>query len=177
MSRLAKKPIQIPEKTDVSYAGGVLTVKGPLGTLTKTFRPEIEVKIENKEVTLTPVRNSLDILALWGTYAAHLKNMLAGVNTLYTKKLIVEGIGFKSDVKGKELVLALGFSHPVIMPIPEGLKVTAEKNIITISGIDCELVGQFAAKVRSMKKPEPYKGKGVRYEGEVIRRKQGKKSV
>jgi large subunit ribosomal protein L6 len=181
MSRIAKKPITIPEKTDVTYAGGVITVKGPLGSLSKIFRPEIEIKIENKEVTLTPVRNSLDILALWGTYASHLRNMLAGVNTPYTKKLIVEGIGFKSDVKAKgkdsDLVLALGFSHPVIMPIPEGLKVTAEKNVITISGMDCELVGSFAAKVRAKKKPEPYKGKGIRYENEVIRRKQGKKSV
>lgn len=177
MSRLAKKPIAIPEKTDVSYAGGVLTVKGPLGELKKIFRPEIEIKIENKEVTLTPVRNSLDVLALWGTYASHLNNMLAGVTTAYTKKLIVEGIGFKSDVKGKELVMSLGFSHPVVMTIPEGIKVTAEKNVITITGIDCELVGQFAAKVRAKKKPEPYKGKGIRYDGEVIRRKQGKKSV
>jgi large subunit ribosomal protein L6 len=177
MSRIAKKPIAIPEKTDVTYANGVLTVKGPLGTLTRTLRPEIDIKIENKEVTLTPVRNSLDILALWGTYASHLRNMMSGVNTLYTKKLVVEGIGFKSDVKGKELHLALGFSHPVVMPIPEGLKVTAEKNVITISGMDTEMVGAFAANVRAMKKPEPYKGKGIRYEGEVIRRKQGKKSV
>ncbi len=177
MSRIAKKPIAIPEKTEVSYANGNLTVKGPLGSLSKTFRPEIEVKIENNEVTLTPVRNSLDILALWGTYAAHLKNMLLGVHTAFQKKLIVEGIGFKSDVKGKELVMALGFSHPVNMVIPEGLKVTAEKNVITVSGMDCELVGSFAANVRSMKKPEPYKGKGVRYDNEVIRRKQGKKSV
>ena len=177
MSRIAKKPIAIPEKTDVSFAAGVLTVKGPLGELKKTLRPDIEVKVENKEVTLTPVRNSLDVLALWGTYASHLRNMMAGVHTAFVKKLIVEGIGYKSDVKGKELVMALGFSHPVNMIIPEGLKVTAEKNIITISGMDCELVGLFAAQVRGMKKPEPYKGKGIRYEGEVIRRKQGKKSV
>lgn len=177
MSRIAKKPIAIPEKTDVTYANGTLTVKGPLGELKKEFRPEIEVKIENKEVTLTPARQSLDILALWGTYAAHLKNMLSGVNTPFVKKLVVEGIGFKSDVKGAELVMALGFSHPVKIAIPAGLKVTAEKNVITVSGIDCELVGQFAAKVRAMKKPEPYKGKGIRYEDEVIRRKQGKKSV
>ncbi len=177
MSRIAKKPIAIPEKTEVSYSAGVLTVKGPLGTLTKTLRPEIEVKVENKEVTLTPLRNSLDILALWGTYGSHLKNMLAGVNTLYQKKLIVEGIGFKSDVKGKELTMALGFSHPVKVIIPDTLKVTAEKNVITITGMDCEEVGQFAAKVRSLKKPEPYKGKGIRYDDEVIRRKQGKKSV
>ncbi len=177
MSRIAKKPIAIPEKTDVTFVGGVLTVKGPLGEIKKIFKPEIEVKIENKEVTLTPVRTSLDVLALWGTYASHLRNMLAGVHTAYTKKLIVEGIGFKSDVKGTSLHLALGFSHPVIMPIPAGLKVTAEKNVITISGIDPELVGLFSAQVRAMKKPEPYKGKGIRYETEVIRRKQGKKSV
>lgn len=177
MSRIAKKPIIIPEKTDVSYAHGVLTVKGPLGEIKKTFRSEIEVKIENNEVTLTPVRQSLDLLALWGTYASHLRNMLAGVNTAFVKKLIVEGIGYKSDVKGSDLHLALGFSHPIVVPIPAGLKVTAEKNVITVSGVDCEMVGQFAAKVRSLKKPEPYKGKGVRYDTEVIRRKQGKKSV
>lgn len=177
MSRIAKKPIAIPEKTTVTYANGVLTVKGPLGELKKDLKPEIEVKIENNEITLTPVRNSLDILSLWGTYGSHVRNMMAGVNTLYVKKLIIEGIGFKSDVKGKELHMSLGFSHPVVMSIPDALKVTAEKNVVTISGMDCELVGQFAAKVRSMKKPEPYKGKGIRYEDEVIRRKQGKKSV
>lgn len=177
MSRIAKKPIAIPEKTTVAYANGVITVKGPLGELKKDFKPEIEVKIENNEVTLTPIRKSLDVMALWGTYGSHLQNMLAGVNTLYQKKLIVEGIGFKSDVKGTELHMALGFSHPVQVAIPAGLKVTAEKNVITISGIDKELVGLFAAKVRSQKKPEPYKGKGIRYDDETIRRKQGKKSV
>jgi len=177
MSRIAKKPIAIPEKTEVMYSGGTVTVKGPLGELKKEFRPEIEVKIGNGEVLLSPTRNSLDVLALWGTYGSHLRNMMAGVNTPYQKKLIVEGIGFKSDVKGKELVLALGFSHPVKVSIPDNLKVTAEKNVITVSGIDCEAVGQFAAKVRALKKPEPYKGKGIRYDDEVIRRKQGKKSV
>ena len=177
MSRIAKKPIPVPEKTEVTYDFGTLTVKGPLGTLTKEFKQDIAVKIENNEVTLTPTRNSLDVLALWGTYGSHLRNMLAGVNTPYVKKLVVEGIGFKSDVKGSELHMALGFSHPVIIPIPANLKVTAEKNVITISGIDCEAVGQFAAQVRAKKKPEPYKGKGIRYEDEVIRRKQGKKSV
>jgi large subunit ribosomal protein L6 len=103
--------------------------------------------------------------------------MLEGVHKAFEKKLIVEGIGFKSDVKGKELHMALGFSHPVILNIPEGLKVIAEKNVITVSGMDIENVGHFVAKVRSMKKPEPYKGKGIRYSDEVIRRKQGKKSV
>jgi large subunit ribosomal protein L6 len=177
MSRIAKRPIAIPEKTDVSYAAGVLTVRGPLGELKKTLRPEISIKIENNEITLVPVRHSLDILALWGTYASHIRNMLAGVHKAFEKKLIVEGIGFKSDVKGKELHLSLGFSHPVMREIPDGLKVTAEKNIITVSGMDTEKVGQFVAQIRSLKKPEPYKGKGIRYSDEVIRRKQGKKSV
>ncbi|MDP3962731.1 MAG: 50S ribosomal protein L6 [bacterium] len=177
MSRIAKNPIPIPEKTEVSYSSGTIVVKGPLGSLTKEFHPEIEVKIEDNKVILTPVRKSIDVLALWGTYASHIKNMLAGVNTPYQKKLIVEGIGFKSEVKGSELHMALGFSHPVMVKIPDDLKVTAEKNVITVSGIDCERVGQFAASVRSLKKPEPYKGKGIRYDDEVIRRKQGKKSV
>ena len=177
MSRIAKRPIAIPEKTDVSYTAGILTVKGPLGELKKTLRPEISVKIENNEITLVPVRHSLDVLALWGTYASHIRNMLAGVHKVFEKKLIVEGIGFKSDVKGKELHLSLGFSHPVMREIPDGLKVTAEKNIVTVSGVSAEKVGGFASNVRTLKKPEPYKGKGIRYEGEVIRRKQGKKAA
>ena len=114
---------------------------------------------------------------LLGTYYSHIKNMIAGVNKPYEKKLIVEGIGFKADVKGKDLVLALGFSHTITMPIPADLKVVSEKNNLTISGIDCEKVGQFAAEIRSKKKPEPYLGKGVRYADEVIRRKQGKKAA
>ena len=177
MSRIAKKPIAIPEKTEVTISGGLLTVKGAAGTISRQFRPEIGIAVEGGNIMLTPVRQSIDILALWGTYASHIRNMMEGVNKPFEKKLIVEGIGFKADVKGKELAMSLGFSHPVNMPIPEGLKVTAEKNIITVSGINCETVGQFVAKVRSMKKPEPYKGKGIRYEKEVIRRKQGKKSV
>jgi len=103
--------------------------------------------------------------------------MIAGVNTPFVKKLILEGVGFKSEVKGKNLELALGFSHPVIVPVPEGLTVTAEKNLITVSGIDKELVGMFSASVRALKKPEPYKGKGFHYSDEVIRRKQGKKAA
>lgn len=177
MSRIAKKPIVIPEKTEASFSNGVITIKGPLGEISKTLNNVIEVKIENKEIVLIPKNQSLDTLALWGTYASHIRNMLEGVNKAFEKKLIVEGIGFKSDVKGKELHLALGFSHPVMRVIPDGLKVTAEKNVITVTGIDVEKVGQFVAQVRSLKKPEPYKGKGIRYSDEVIRRKQGKKSV
>jgi large subunit ribosomal protein L6 len=177
MSRIAKKPIAIPPKTEASFSGGVMTVKGPLGTLTKTFRPYINVAVENGAITLTPAGNSLQARSLWGTYASHVKNMLAGVNKVYEKKLVVEGIGFKADVKGTNLVLAVGFSHPVNIPIPTDLKVTTEKNNISVAGIDCEKVGQFAAVVRSIKKPEPYLGKGIRYSDEVIRRKQGKKAA
>lgn len=177
MSRIAKKPIAIPPKTEASFSGGVMTVKGPLGTLSKTFRPYITVTIENGMVTLALATNNLQARALWGTYASHLKNMLAGVNKPYEKKLIVEGIGYKADVKGTTLAMALGFSHPVNMLIPSDLKVTTEKNTITISGIDVEKVGQFAAQVRAKKKPEPYLGKGIRYSDEVIRRKQGKKAA
>lgn len=177
MSRVGKKQLIIPEKTDVKMNDGVLSVKGPLGELKREFSPDVTITIAEGKITLAPVRNSLPLQALWGTYASHIENMIRGVSALFQKKLIVEGIGFKSDVKGKDLNLSLGFSHPVKVAIPDDLKVTAEKNVITISGMSNESVGQFAAKVRSLKKPEPYKGKGIRYEGEVIRRKQGKKSV
>ena len=177
MSRIAKKPIIVPAQTEVTNVNGTITVKGPLGSTSRYFKPVVQFDIAPENITLTPNNQTLETLALWGTYAAHLRNMIAGVHTPFQKKLIVEGIGFKSDVKGKELVMSLGFSHIVKMNIPEGLKVTAEKNIITVSGLDIEAVGQFVAQIRAKKKPEPYKGKGIRYENEVIRRKQGKKSV
>ncbi len=177
MSRIGKKVILIPEKTEASFVSGVFSAKGPLGTLTKDFKSDIGIKIDGKEITLEPKNITLENKALWGTYASHIKNMLNGVNTSYVKKLILEGIGYKSEVKGTNLVLALGFSHPVVVPIPEGLKVTADKNIITVTGANKEMVGEFAANVRALKKPEPYKGKGMRYEGEHIKRKQGKKTA
>ena len=178
MSRIAKQPIPIPAGTTVTLADGVFTVKGPKGTLTRAVKPDVVILIDADNVVLKPKDDtSIFSRALWGTYASHVKNMFAGVTAGYSKKLILEGVGFKSEVKGKDLVLALGFSHGVNVAIPEGLTVTAEKNVITVSGIDKEMVGQFAAKVRAMKKPEPYKGKGFRYEGEVIRRKQGKKAA
>ena len=177
MSRVGKKVIAIPPKTEVSMSGYVLTVKGPLGTLTKKMKQDIEITIGASEITLVPKKITLETKALWGTYASHIMNMIKGVSTPFVKKLIVEGIGFKSEAKGKNLVLALGFSHPVNVLIPETLKVTAEKNVIIATGIDKEVVGEFMASVRALKKPEPYKGKGIRYEGEVVKRKQGKKTV
>jgi len=152
-------------------------VVGPKGTLSKTFRDDITITIAGNAINLNIKRNDKFSKSLWGTYASHIKNMIIGVQTPYQKKLILEGVGFKSEVKGKTFNFALGFSHPVIVEIPEGITATADKNNITIMGIDKELVGSFTASLRALKKPEPYKGKGMRYEGEVIRRKQGKKTV
>lgn len=177
MSRVGKQQLEIPANTTVDFTDGVFTVKGPLGTLSKVFTDTITVTIENNVVTFAPKNDDPFSRALWGTYASHVKNMLAGVNAPYVRKLILEGVGFKSEVKGTDLHLALGFSHPVVVSIPEGLTVTAEKNNVTVTGINKELVGQFTAKVRALKKPEPYKGKGFRYDDEVIRRKAGKKTA
>ena len=177
MSRIGKKVITLPPNTSLMIGDNTMSVKGPLGELTRELHPVIEVKIDGNTVTLVPKKMTLESKALWGTYASHLINMVSGVNTPFTKKLILEGIGYKSEVKGDKIVFALGFSHPVEVVIPSTLKVTAEKNNITISGSNKEEVGAFAAKIRALKKPEPYKGKGMRYDTEVIRRKQGKKSV
>jgi len=183
MSRIGKQEILIPAGVKVVQNGNTLTVTGPKGALSKVFRDDITIAITDKTVNLNIKRNDKFSQSLWGTYASHIKNMIAGVQTPYSKKLILEGVGFKSEVKparaggGKEFNFALGFSHPVIVKIPEGITATADKNIITIVGIDKELVGSFTAAIRALKKPEPYKGKGMRYEGEVIRRKQGKKTV
>ncbi|MEK7106018.1 MAG: 50S ribosomal protein L6 [Patescibacteria group bacterium] len=177
MSRIGKQEIIIPKGVRISKDGDVVTVTGSKGSLKKIFRDDIDMAITETGITLNIKRNDKFSKALWGTYASHLQNMIAGVETPYVKKLILEGIGFKSEVKGKDIHFALGFSHPVIVAIPEGLTVTAEKNVITVTGIDKEQVGAYAAALRAKKKPEPYKGKGMRYEGEVIRRKQGKKTV
>ncbi len=177
MSRIGKQIVNIPDKTEVMVSGDKVTVKGPLGELSRVFKNDVVVSVEDKAVKFVPQKDDLATNALWGTYAAHVKNMIAGVNKPFVKKLIIEGVGYRAEIAGSELVLSLGFSHKVKVAIPKELKITVEKNLITISGIDKELVGQFSAKIRDYKKPEPYKGKGLMYEGEIIRRKQGKKSV
>lgn len=177
MSRVGKQEIQVPGGVEVKYDHGLFSVKGPKGSLSKNFRDDITITIDGGVVRLATQRNDKFSRSLWGTYASHIKNMIAGVQAPYQKKLILEGVGYKSDVKGKELHLALGFSHPVIVPIPEGIAMTADKNVMTMTGIDKELVGSFTAAIRALKKGEPYKGKGMRYEGEVLRRKQGKKTA
>lgn len=177
MSRLAKKPIVIPEKTDVTVSGSTVTVKGPSATLSRVFHPAVRIQHENNAISVSLSGTSPKLKPLVGTTVAHIKNMIAGSGKPFEKKLVVEGIGFKAEVKAGTLTLALGFTHPVVVPIPKGLTVSVEKNVIKVSGPDIEAVGQFAAFVRARRKPEPYKGKGIRYETEVIRRKQGKKTV
>jgi len=177
MSRTGKLPIKIPAGTDVSVASGEITVKGKGGTLKRALHPAVSIAVANGEALVTPAQHTRLAKALWGTYAAHVRNMIAGVNTPFQKRLQVEGIGFRAELSGKQLKLQVGFSHPILMVVPEGITTTVEKNIISISGANKELVGQFAASVRAVKKPEPYKGKGIRYEGEVVRMKQGKKAA
>jgi large subunit ribosomal protein L6 len=177
MSRVGKQIITIPAGVEVKQIDGVLSVTGPKGSISRAMRDEVEIKIEGDSISLLPRRNDKFSRSLWGTYASHVKNMVTGVVTPFEKKLLVEGVGYKWDVKGTDLNLALGFSHPIVKQIPEGLTVVAEKGSLTITGINKETVGLFANIIRSLKKPEPYKGKGIRYSTETIRRKQGKKSA
>lgn len=177
MSRIGKQQINVPEKTEVKFSDGVFFAKGPLGELSRAFKSDIAIKIVDRQINLEPVKKTNENNMLWGTYASHIINMIEGVNKAFAKKLIVEGIGYKADKQGNDIVLNVGFSHPVKLTIPKGVSVEVEKNMITISSPDKEAVGQFAAKVRAAKKPEPYKGKGIRYDDEVVRRKQGKRAV
>lgn len=177
MSRIGKQQIQIPAGVEVTFDAHAVRVKGPQGELVREIRDEVIFKTENGIITSEPRRNDKFSRSLWGTYMSHINNMVKGVVTPFTKKLLVEGVGFKWEVKGQELVLNLGFSHQVFKAIPKGVTVVAEKGSLTITSIDKEAVGLFANQIRSLKKPEPYKGKGIRYSDEVIRRKQGKKSA
>ncbi|MBI2618121.1 50S ribosomal protein L6 [Candidatus Kaiserbacteria bacterium] len=177
MSRIGKQPVIIPEKTSVSVIDGVISVKGPLGELKRPLHPALSVSVESNKVIVVPANTTPLAGMLWGTYVSHIENMVQGVNKAFEKKLILEGIGYRIELTGSVLKLNVGFSHPVMLHVPDGIKVNVAKNIITISGSDKEKVGQFVADVRAAKKPEPYKGKGIRYEHEVIRRKQGKKVV
>lgn len=178
MSRLARKKIMFPSGVSADFSGGVMTVKGPQGALKRSMKDEISANIETDGVTLNqPVELNPETKSLLGTYASHLRNMVTGVAKGFEKKLIMEGIGYKVNLAGQKLNFSLGLSHPVEVAIPEGIKVVIDKNNITISGIDKELVGSFAARLRDLKRPEPYKGKGIRYSDEVVRRKEGKKVV
>lgn len=177
MSRLAKKPIALPKGTTVTVTDAVVFVKGPKGELSRVFPHGIKVTVTDEGVLVEKTINTLDTRAHLGTTASHIHNMVHGVNEAYEKHLILEGVGYKVSVAGKKLNLALGFSHPVVVDIPEGIEVSVEKNDIKMIGINKETLGQFAANVRALKVPEPYKGKGLRYSDEIVLRKQGKKTA
>ena len=177
MSRIGKQIITIPEKVEVKTSADMVMVKGPLGEMSRKIHPQILVRLEENTVRVEQKTDTLETRALWGTFASHVINMINGVTTGYTKKLIIEGVGYKAELAGEKINFSLGFSHPVPVMIPKGIKVTHEKGTLTITGIDKESVGQFASQIVARKRPEPYKGKGIRYDGQIIRRKHGKKTV
>lgn len=177
MSRIGKLPVAIPAGVEVKIdENNVITVKGSKGTLVRTLvlQPKMEVKVEGAEVVVTRGNDQKKSKAFHGLTRTLIANMVEGVTKGYEKKLEIQGVGYRAAKKGKVLDLSLGFSHPVEMEDPEGIESKVEGNIITVSGIDKEKVGQFAAEIRAKRKPEPYKGKGVRYVGEYVRRKEGK---
>ena len=176
MSRIGKKPVIIPEGVEVKIDGQVVTAKGPLGTETVELRPEVTVKIENNEI-LVGVTNEEDRKArsLWGLSRTLVANAVEGVKNGFTKKLEIQGVGYRANMEGNNLNLVLGFSHPVVVVPPEGIKIAVEANTkITVTGANKQAVGDVAAEIRGKRPPEVYKGKGVRYEGEYVRRKAGK---
>ena len=175
MSRIGRMPIAIPAGVEVKMDGNTVTVKGPKGTLTTAVHPNMNVAIEGAEVTVTRPNDNKENRSLHGLTRTLIANMVEGVEKGYTKELEVNGVGYRVSVQGKDLVLNIGFSHQVIMPAPEGITVeTPNPNKIVISGPDKQMVGQFAAEVREKRPPEPYKGKGIKYADEHIRRKEGK---
>ncbi|WP_315281932.1 50S ribosomal protein L6 [Fusobacterium hwasookii] len=177
MSRVGKKPIAVPSGVDFSVKDNVVTVKGPKGTLTKEFNNNITIKLEDGHITVERPNDEPFIRAIHGTTRALINNMVKGVHEGYRKTLTLVGVGYRAAAKGKGLEISLGFSHPIIIDEIPGITFTVEKNTtIHIDGIEKELVGQVAADIRAKRPPEPYKGKGVKYADEHIRRKEGKKS-
>jgi large subunit ribosomal protein L6 len=177
MSRIGKKPLEIPEKVQVKVEAGKVDVTGPKGSLEFCFHEEMAVKVSDNLVVVEKIGNSKQAPALWGTTARIIQNMIEGVTKGFEKKLELNGVGYRMALAGKKINMALGFSHPVVLDIPEKIEVKIEGNTITISGIDKQAVGQFSAKIKSLKPVEPYKGKGFRYAGEIVRRKEGKKAA
>ena len=176
MSRVGKNPVVLPAGVTANLDGQVIKVKGPKGELSLEVHRDIEAKIDGTNVTVAPKNQERQTRALWATMQRRIKNMVIGVATGYEKNLEIEGVGYRSNLQGKELVLQLGFSHDIRYAIPDGITIAVEKQTaIKITGIDKEKVGQVAAEIRGYKPPEPYKGKGIRYVGEYIIRKEGKK--
>ena len=178
MSKVGKLPVAIPAGVTVTVANGLISVKGPKGELKQSFHDEIEIKIEGSEVLLTTKNDAKQTNAYHGLYRSLINNMVKGVTDGFTKTLVITGVGYRAEVKGKELVMNLGYSSDYIAIIPDGLTVVATPDgKLTVTGIDKQLVGEFCSQIRKLRKPEPYNGKGIRYETEVIRRKVGKTGV
>ncbi len=175
MSRIGKKPVAVPKGVTVAVNGQELSVKGPKGELKRTFHPEMKIALSGEQLTIARPSDEAKHKALHGLTRTLINNMVEGVAKGYSRVLEIQGVGYKAEAKPTGLQLALGFSHPVHYPAPAGIKFTVDNNtIVKIEGPDKEVVGQVASEIRSLRKPEPYKGKGVRYQGESVRRKAGK---
>ncbi len=177
MSKIGKKPIQIPENVNVEIKGQSVKVSGPKGELNRNVLPVISVKQEKQELVLKPIAENKTSNAFWGLERALIQNMVIGVSEGFTKQLSLVGVGYKASIEDSKLILEVGFSHTVSIDIPKQLDISAKGKSITIAGIDKELVGQIAAKIKRVKKPDAYKGKGIRYVGEEIKLKAGKKAT
>jgi len=176
MSRIGKKAIALPKGVTASVDGQTVKVKGPKGELSVKLVREVSAKVDEHGITVTPDKDQERSAQMWGLSRSLVNNLVTGVTTGFTQRLEIQGVGYRAAVQGKNLNLQLGFSHDVAYPIPAGITITSEKPTqISVSGMDKQLVGQVAAEIRSYRRPEPYKGKGVRYEGEYVRRKEGKK--
>lgn len=176
MSRVGKTPVEIPEGVSVNIAGQVVTAKGKLGELSATLTDDVEIGQEENSISLKPRNDDFAARKMWGTSRSIIQNLVTGVNEGFARKLEIQGVGYRAQVQGKDLVLQLGFSHEVRFPVPEGVKIECpDQTHITVSGNNKQLVGQTAAEIREFRPPEPYKGKGIRYEGEYVFRKEGKK--
>jgi len=178
MSRLGKLPIELPAGTNVRLENGILYVSGPKGKLQESIHGQVKLAMDEKQIVVS-VKDPEDKKqrALWGLFRSLVNNMVQGVNKPFEKKLEINGVGYRAAASGNKLQLNVGYSHPVEFPLPEGIMATVEKNVITLSGIDKQLVGEMAAQVRRIRKPEPYKGKGIKYVDEIIRRKAGKSAA
>lgn len=176
MSRIGKKPVEIVSGVEVKVESNTVLVKGAKGNLEFVFRPEVSVEVEENLVKIERKAKSKLGSSLWGTTSRIIASMIKGVSEGFEKKLELNGVGYRMEVAGKKIKLALGFSHPVEVEIPEGISASIEKNVLTVSGIDKQKVGQFATNIRALKPVEPYKGKGFKYVGEIVRRKEGKKA-
>ena len=174
MSRIGKQPIVLPEGVSVTLEGNIVTVVGPLGELSYTAHPDISVEVADGQITCSVAHRSKHARALWGTTRARLSNIVIGVSEGFRKELELHGVGFRAKLAGSDLELSVGYSHSVVVRAPKGVRFGVDKDFVTVEGSDNVLVGQVAANVRAVRKPEPYKGKGIRYRGEVIRRKVGK---